>query len=574
MVEKEEKKWEEYYPLVIVPGQELNPEEDIRTRTVVPSYFEAEGRGDRSPLFTWYATKYWAHGMKYADFVLNYPYCKGMEWGHHKGGIYLSPNIVRDEEEIEQRMPEFQKRMRPWFENFDGVWAERKKELKKGFEEIKSFDFDRARREAPWEIVHWLHRNRTLYARMWEIHFEAMNPCFNAFMLLAEMAKPYGMTTTSPEYQKMMTGFDNELFQIQKQLWEFGVRAREEGLEPIFRENDPKNILPKLKGSEAGARWTQDFLQFLDEYGWIPLYLMEFTCPYWREDPSIPLTTIKSHLEKGVEWNLPEIRERIAEEREKAIATFLAKVPPGERKIYEELIRLAGKAGAIGEEHDYYCEYNYHAALRYGYLQLAQVLVKAGTIEQPEDIFFLIPDEIEAVAMAPEYNNLRRLVKIRRDMCEEWAKVKRPPVFTGRSGMEEAVGMDMIPCRYATIVLHIVGELPVVKPELKADLFGVCGSAGEAEGSARVIMRYEDLDQIQKGDILVSVSTDSSWTHVFPLLKGVITDRGGSLSHPSCVGREFGIPVVVNTFVATQKIKTGQHVRISADEGAVYILDK
>jgi len=120
----------------------------------------------------------------------------------------------------------------------------------------------------------------------------------------------------------------------------------------------------------------------------------------------------------------------------------------------------------------------------------------------------------------------------------------------------------------------VVGSMPVVRTELKADLYGTCGSPGVAEGIARVISRDEDLPQIQKGDILVSASTSPAWTPVFSLINGVVVDRGASLSHAAIVGREYGIPVVMNVFEGTTKIKSGQKIRVDANMGAVYILGK
>ena len=79
------------------------------------------------------------------------------------------------------------------------------------------------------------------------------------------------------------------------------------------------------------------------------------------------------------------------------------------------------------------------------------------------------------------------------------------------------------------------------------------------------------MTKIKKGDILVAVTTAPSWTPVFSLINGAVIDRGGSLSHASIVGREYGIPVVINTFEGTSKIKTGDHIRIDANMGAVYI---
>lgn len=134
--------------------------------------------------------------------------------------------------------------------------------------------------------------------------------------------------------------------------------------------------------------------------------------------------------------------------------------------------------------------------------------------------------------------------------------------------------MDLMPSADAIIIKIVVGELPRVRPELKADIYGVCGSPGIAKGPARVIMSYNDLDQVQKGDILVCPGTNPAWTPVFSLVGAVVSDRGGTLSHTAIVAREYGIPTLVNTFTGTSTIKTGQRIRVDATEGALYILDK
>jgi phosphoenolpyruvate synthase/pyruvate phosphate dikinase len=93
-----------------------------------------------------------------------------------------------------------------------------------------------------------------------------------------------------------------------------------------------------------------------------------------------------------------------------------------------------------------------------------------------------------------------------------------------------------------------------------------------AEGTAKVILDEAELRNIQHGDILIAASTAPSWTPVFSLLAGVVVDRGASLSHAAIVGREYGIPVVMNCFEGTKKIKTGQRVRIDGDRGLVFIV--
>jgi phosphoenolpyruvate synthase/pyruvate phosphate dikinase len=80
------------------------------------------------------------------------------------------------------------------------------------------------------------------------------------------------------------------------------------------------------------------------------------------------------------------------------------------------------------------------------------------------------------------------------------------------------------------------------------------------------------LDTVQPGEILVAPTTTISWTTIFALVKGVVVDRGGILSHAAVVAREYGIPCVLNTFTSTSKIKTGQRIRVDGTQGAVYIL--
>jgi phosphohistidine swiveling domain-containing protein len=79
---------------------------------------------------------------------------------------------------------------------------------------------------------------------------------------------------------------------------------------------------------------------------------------------------------------------------------------------------------------------------------------------------------------------------------------------------------------------------------------------------------------VQSGDILVCPGTNPAWTPVFGVVSGVISDRGGTLSHAAIIGREYGVPTIVNTFEGTAKIKSGQRVRIDANMGAIFILDK
>jgi phosphohistidine swiveling domain-containing protein len=211
--------------------------------------------------------------------------------------------------------------------------------------------------------------------------------------------------------------------------------------------------------------------------------------------------------------------------------------------------------------------------MRRSALGLGKRFAKEGTIDDPEDMFFLIPDEVRRAGINPDQFNLRHIVDRRKAEWQEWQKTPNPPAML-KEGFDLDQAMGVLVQSMDPIALKVVvGSMPERRPELKADLYGTCGSPGVAEGTARVIMTEDELHLVQEGDILVAASTSPSWTPVFSMIKGVIVDRGASLSHAAIVGREYGIPVVMNVFEGTTKIKSGQKIKVDANLGAVFISD-
>lgn len=528
-----------------------------------------------TPLYGWFWIRYCCHGLKYACDQLSIPTCKGWEMRFKDGGSYNAFHIVRDEKEIAEREVRFRLAMRPWIENFDGLWEVGKKELLSICQRFKELDVDKA---SNIQLYHHSYDLISAYIRMWEIHFVGMYASYNAWLILEDLCKTrLGMKDQDPEFQDMLRGFPNKIYETDKKLWEFGQIAIDVGLGDIFKANEPTAIIPKLEQTTKGKEWMKQFMHYLetdDVGGWRMRRMCELLEPYWLEDPSTPIALVKDYVVRGTDYVLEETRKELTRKRETAIAAFLKKVPANEKEVYAGLIKLAGKASSYSEEHNLYCELMVQAFMRRGYLAIGKRFAGKGTIDKPDDVFFLNPDEIDRVMLVPERHDMRFITKRRRAAWEEWQKKPNPPLITDRGSLEEAVVQDLLPSKDAIAIKIVVGDMPVPKPELKADIFGLCGSAGEVEGKARVVVYYEDLKQVQPGEILVCPGTNPAWTWVFAIAKAVVTDRGGTLSHAAIIGREYGIPVVVNTFEATAKIKTGQRIKVNAREGAIFILDK
>ena len=89
-----------------------------------------------------------------------------------------------------------------------------------------------------------------------------------------------------------------------------------------------------------------------------------------------------------------------------------------------------------------------------------------------------------------------------------------------------------------------------------------------------MMKRLKDIVDIQPGDILVCPTTNPSWAPVFTNIKAAVTDIGGLTSHAATVCREYGVPSVTGTGIATSVIKTGDILKVDGDTGVVTIVQK
>jgi pyruvate,water dikinase len=117
---------------------------------------------------------------------------------------------------------------------------------------------------------------------------------------------------------------------------------------------------------------------------------------------------------------------------------------------------------------------------------------------------------------------------------------------------------------------HIFGSSQVQNQDTV--LYGIAASKGVYEGPARRVSGPSEFGQIAKGDVLITESTTEAFNILLPLLGGIVTDNGGLLSHAAIVAREYGIPGVVGTRDATERIANGVRVRVDGDAGEVSVL--
>ncbi|MEE4264262.1 MAG: PEP-utilizing enzyme [Desulfobacteraceae bacterium] len=142
-------------------------------------------------------------------------------------------------------------------------------------------------------------------------------------------------------------------------------------------------------------------------------------------------------------------------------------------------------------------------------------------------------------------------------------------------------GKKPVGLRSGRVFKLIVFELAKKRKELIGDKetmgWAIKGSPtgpGVTEGLATVITCNEDLPTIMPDTILVYPHASPVLTPVLPKIKGLVTDNGGLLAPAATIAREYEIPVVVGTSVATDSINDGDVIRVDGTNGRIKIITR
>ena len=108
--------------------------------------------------------------------------------------------------------------------------------------------------------------------------------------------------------------------------------------------------------------------------------------------------------------------------------------------------------------------------------------------------------------------------------------------------------------------------------EVVTTIVGLAAAPGRVQARARVIHTLDEADQVQAGELLVTETTSPGWTPLFSIIAGLVTEKGGLLSHGAVVARECSIPAVLRAKGCTKTIKTGDLISLDGGRGVVEIV--
>ena len=353
-----------------------------------------------------------------------------------------------------------------------------------------------------------------------------------------------------------LSGFHSRTMQAQMDIWEIAKLIQgDDALMEIVSLTPAPRLLETLRHHPMATSVIEAINKYNDTYGH-QIYSLDFAEPTAAEDTLPIMVALKSQVQdknydplvQQTEVNrkrkaaMREIREVLSEQQLWQFRWHLWKA----RYFYpyrEEVVFWLGGAWPV---------------LRGMANELGKRMVKIGTFNSPDDIYFLrsksIDKAIEARAVGNSVPELARVAAEARELREARKRIHPPG----------AIPIDQHDNAAATQKLN---------SPTSNQMIGFAVSPGRIEGEVSVIMSPSDFDNMKPNTILVCPMTTPAWTQLFSHAVALVTDIGSILAHGSIVAREFGIPAVLGLGNVTQRLKSGQRILVDGDAGTIEILD-
>jgi len=403
-----------------------------------------------------------------------------------------------------------------------------------------------------------------IHDRHWKIHWMLNFAQLSATLKLrAVMEKTRGKVDEKLLGRLQNSASDRNWDSIEA-LWRMKNEVRDDSeLRAAFSSERVAEIARSLRASEGGRRFIAERVEpYQREFGWHAVWSHEFIFPTVREQMEPVLELVRGYL--ATDYDFPSAIEAMRLD----IAAASEEILDGLTGDALEEMRAANavnlRMAPLTPDHHFYIDQGANAHLRLVLIEVGRKLVDGGRLDRQDDVMYLRYNELRALIGSADAIEARALVAMRRREREEAAKV-RPRDWVGTVTSSQLAFPYLVNWGYPDRFYQ-------KQSEDRAVITGTGASPGVLEGTARVVLTIDEFDQVQQGDILVCQMTNPAWVVLFTKIAGLVTDTGGTTSHPAVLSREFGIPAVVGTSVATERIATGDRIRIDGTAGRVEVI--
>jgi pyruvate,water dikinase len=330
--------------------------------------------------------------------------------------------------------------------------------------------------------------------------------------------------------------------------------------ELLESDRDPGDILYALRtfDSDAGRALSD----YLDLVGYRLLDGFDISGRYALELPDALVRSIRAAVDAGEQPEAQSL-DRVKKVRDQ--------IPEEHRAEFDDLLEEASLTYRIRDERGVFSDIWASGLMRRAVMSGGRRLAESGRIADAEHFVDAGFDEMCAMLQGAAEPSADELAARYQYRTTHSAKDAPPVLGDPPHPPPDPSGLPPGPRRVMMATGTALGALFAPSEAEHEDelLRGIAASSGVYEGIARRVNGPDEFDRIQKGDVLVTESTTEAFNILLPLLGAIVTDAGGLLSHSAIVAREYGIPGVVGTREATQRIQDGSTVRVDGDAGEV-----
>jgi phosphohistidine swiveling domain-containing protein len=446
---------------------------------------------------------------------------------------------------------------------FDGWWRERLvPEIKRNFEYLESkIDHWEEIDIAEWATI--LEDAMDIHDRNWKLHWMLNFAQFSGTTGLAAVVQEVRGQVDNVLLGRLQNSAKDRNWDRIEALWKMKEEVKKDkALSAAFKAETGRAVMAALEKTDRGKKFIAEQVRpYQREFGWAAVWVHEFTFKTAFEDPTPFIETVRGYIE--TDYDYPSHVKALAEDIKKACAELVAGLTGEARAKVEAANAINLKMAPLTPDHHFYFDQSTNAHLRLVLICIGKKLVKAGLLDDPEDIMYLRYNELRYLIGDPSFD-AKSIVTASRAAHEKAYAIK-PRGWIGTATESQL----------AFPYLGLWGfpeKLYIEQAEATDTVQGLAASPGVVEGIAKVVMTIEEFDKVEKGDILVCQMTNPAWVTLFTKIIGLVTDAGGPVSHPGVLSREFGIPAVVGSSVGTSRIKDGDRVRVNGSTGLVEIL--
>jgi pyruvate,water dikinase len=538
--------------------------QELRFEPPAPGYWERDAVHFPRPM-----TRYWqeVHPAAFArgtgDFARFYGMLVGSLGSAYVNGFGYRSMVPLPDEEVPARFERAAEVMQGklWREQLSD-WDERvKPESIRAHQEVQSVDPTALSGQ---ELVEYLTRCRDHHAAMIAQH---MRYTASAVVPTGDFLAHVGDWTDVPpaELLGLMRGTAPVSAGASDQLARLiaAFEADAQARELLASDDDPGQVLAALRALDGEA--GEAVSGYLDLVGYRLLDGFDISEPYALAMPDALVRAIRIAAAG---------RDLEGADVEVAVADIRGKVPEQHRAEFDELLAEARLTYRLRDERGVFSDIWASGLMRRAVLEAGRRVAERGQIHEPVHMIDAGFDEMCSLVVdgsGPSADELaaRATERTTRDpKAAPRSLGDPPPPPPDPSGLPPDVARLM---RATGIALgHLFGSSEAEHDEQV--LRGLAASPGIYEGPARLISGPSEFDRIVTGDVLVTQSTTEAFNILLPLLGAIVTDSGGLLSHSAIVAREYGIPGVVGTREATERITDGARVRVDGDAGEVSVV--